>query len=347
MRTRNWMFTIGLTVLGLICAWQFAISQVQPVSVLPTAAPKPVTISFVGDLMLAGGVGKAAAPRGSGVLFAGVSKILCADDLTVGNLECSVSTRGKPYEKEFTFRANPKVMPGLRKGGIDAVTVANNHSLDYGRAALLDTLANAKRVGLPAVGAGENLAGAEHPVLLMAGAMRVALIAASRVLPSTSWHAATHTSGIASAYDPTHLLKDIHAARAQADIVVVYLHWGQELAPSPAASQRILAHKCIEAGADLVIGSHPHVLQGFEYYRGKLIAYSLGDFVFSNKRKTTAIVQVTFTGALATATIIPCLTARYRPVVISNPAARMKVLRALQIRSYHTRISDTGVLSAE
>jgi poly-gamma-glutamate synthesis protein (capsule biosynthesis protein) len=232
------------------------------------------------------------------------------------------------------------VLPGLRAAGIDAVSVANNHTLDFGREALLQTLAHLKAASLSAAGAGKNAADAHKPVLLTADGRRVALVAASRVLPA-GWHAGASHPGIAGAYDPAKLLRAIAAARPSADVVVAYLHWGVERAPLPEAYQRKLARRCIDAGADLVIGSHPHVLQGFEYYKDKLIAYSLGNFVFTNHGKTTAILQTAFSGSTMTATLLPCTIQRYRPTPMRD-AACGAVFTELQRRSFGVRISADG-----
>ncbi len=308
--------------------------------------PLPVTITFVGDVMLAGGVGKAAKAGGASTLFSGVSAVLTADDLTVANLECAVSTRGSAAEKQYTFRADPKVLPGLCKAGVDAVTLGNNHTLDFGAKSLCDTLMHAKRAGLSTVGAGMDVTDAFRPALFTRKQQRIALLGASRVLPSTAWYAGAHHPGIASAYDSTRLLAAIRTVRARADIVIVYLHWGVEKSTAAGERQRSLAYACIDAGADLVIGSHPHVLQGFEYYRGKFIAYSLGNFVFTKTNQTTAMLQTTFVrGELQTATILPCRIIRYRPHLLRKPTAIRPVLAALQQRSFNVRIDEDGVVT--
>ncbi|MHB9025152.1 MAG: CapA family protein [Armatimonadota bacterium] len=309
-------------------------------------AASPITISFVGDMLLASGVGRVAAARGSAHLFAGVRDLLRADDLTIGNLECAVATGGQPAEKQYVFRAHPSVLPGMVQSGVDAVSLANNHTLDYGRSALLETLEHLRKARLPAAGAGKDLESAYLPVLLSRKGQRIAFFAASRVLPSTSWYAGSQRAGIAQAYNPARLLSGLRTARSRADIVIVYLHWGKERAVTPDLQQRALARQCIDAGADLVIGSHPHVLQGFEYYRGKLIAYSLGNFVFTNARNNTAILQTTFVnGVLQNAVAIPCEIRQYRPFPHRDPDGR-QVLQALSARSFHATVADDGTVAA-
>ncbi|MHB9130663.1 MAG: CapA family protein [Armatimonadota bacterium] len=319
----------------------------QPAPLAPSAPRDTTTISFVGDILLAGNVAKVIKAHGTGYLLTGVSDILKADDLTIGNLECAVAKSGIAQEKKYVFLAKPTALRGLLTGGIDAVTLANNHALDFGQTALLETLDHLRRTGISAAGAGRNRTEAGDYCLLKAGTRTVAFLAASRVLPSTSWHAGSRRPGIASAYDPAYLLKRIAAARTRADIVAVYLHWGVERAVMPDAVQRRLAKQCIKAGADLVIGSHPHVLQGFEYHQGKLIAYSLGNFIFTNQDKTTAILQVTFSkDRKPSAVVIPCRILKYRPAVIADAQARSRVLQALEARSYTVRIAKDGIISA-
>jgi poly-gamma-glutamate capsule biosynthesis protein CapA/YwtB (metallophosphatase superfamily) len=311
-----------------------------------TAAAPEVTITFVGDIMLASQVGRLAAAGGTASFFSGVSSTLRADDLTIGNLECAVATRGSPAKKKYTFCADPKTLPGLRKGGIDAVTLANNHSMDYGRGALLETMQHLRKENLPWFGAGADAESAAAPVIIRAANQTVALLGASRVLPSGGWSAGDHRPGVATAYDPAALLAAIRAARAKAGLVVVYLHWGTERMMRPHGYQRALARRCIDAGADLVVGSHPHVLQGFEYYRGRLIAYSLGNFVFNNRTRATAMLQTRFKGrTLERAIVIPCCVVQYRPEIIDDGRARIRALSDLEKRSFGVRIGEDGALA--
>lgn len=309
---------------------------------LPGAA-RPLTITFVGDVMPAGKVGVEAKRVGMGLLLAGVSPLLTADDLTIANLECPVARRGAKQEKRYTFRADPAVLPGLRAAGLDAVTLANNHSLDYGPAALLDTFLHLQAAQLPFAGAGPNAGRATTPLLLEVAGRRIALVAASRVIPSTTWRAGSKRPGLATAYDGKALVQRVRQAGRQADLVIVYLHWGVERAVSPQQWQRALARQLVEAGADLVVGSHPHVLQGFEFHRGKLIAYSLGNFLF-RYRDTTALLQVTWAGDRVTAAVTPCVVERWRPSPTTG-RARAAALRALAARSFGVRVGESGEIA--
>jgi len=233
----------------------------------------------------------------------------------------------------------------LKQAGIEAVTLANNHAHDFGRQAMLDTLDHVRAAKITAVGAGRNADEAYRPAFMAVGKQRVALLGASHVLPNNSWVARDNRPGIASVYDSARVLKEIRQARTKADLVVVYFHWGKEKMTRPVPHQRELAKECIDAGADLVIGSHPHVLEGFEYYKGRLIVYSLGNFVFNKRTRSTMIVQTTFLdGKMQKATVIPCTYAKYRPLVATAPATRKTLLANLQNISYGVTIGTDGVL---
>ncbi len=305
----------------------------------------PITLTFVGDISLAAGVARTANAQGMPYLFSGLGKMLTKDDLTIGNLECAVAAKGVAADKQYTFLAKPSLLTGLRAGGVDAVTLANNHSLDFGGPALRETMTHLRRTGIAYAGAGDSQHDAERPQLLTVQGRTVALFGASRVLPRADWAAGAHHLGLAQAYQPAHLLKGIKSVRPGVSLIIVYLHWGEERETHMSELQRKLAHACIDAGADLVIGAHPHVLQGFEYYRGKLIAYSLGNFFLTNSA-STALLQTTFNGhQLTRATVIPCATRRYRPLLISKPKIRQFIFTALQARSMGVRISSTGEIT--
>jgi poly-gamma-glutamate synthesis protein (capsule biosynthesis protein) len=244
---------------------------------LGSAQADPVRLIFVGDVMLDDGPGRAiAAGRDPLMPFAA---LLRDADFTIGNLECPIATVGKPLDnKIFSFRADPRVV-SLLKGRFDALAVANNHSGDYGKAAFLETLSHLERAGIPHFGGGRNLASAHAPLWIEQQGMRIAVLGYNEFKPR-SFEAGAERPGIAWSED-SQVVGDIRAARAAgADLVIPFMHWGWEREPNPSERQRQLARTMIDAGADLVVGGHPHVTQGAEYYRGKLIVYSLGNFVF-------------------------------------------------------------------
>lgn len=254
-----------------------------------------------GDVMLARTIGAAIQRDGPGI-FEGVTAPLGLADLLFVNLECSVSDTGHAVEKSYTFRAPPRAIEALTAAGVDAVGLANNHSLDYGPDALFDTIDRLTDAGIQSAGAGGDEAAAHAPTMFSsAGAPSVAMLSfvdaalESPEWPSLDWAARPDRAGLAYA-TPESIARDVAAARATADVVVVMLHAGLEYDPTPNASQQTLASAAIEAGAALVVGHHPHVLQRAERIGSSLIAYSLGNLVFDNmfgEANDSAILDVT------------------------------------------------------
>jgi poly-gamma-glutamate synthesis protein (capsule biosynthesis protein) len=177
--------------------------------------------------------------------------------------------------------------------GIDIVTLANNHSMDFGIEALKDSFTTLNNADILYSGAGNNLEEARDIKYIEVQNKTFAYLSASRVIPEPGWNAGSNKAGMLTTYDPTNLVEDIKEARENSDFVVVYVHWGIEKATKPEEYQRNLAKAYIDAGADLVVGSHPHVLQGIEYYNSKPIVYSLGNFIFYNAIAQTAVLKVT------------------------------------------------------
>ena len=241
-----------------------------------------------GDVMGDRGVGTFLDKNGGPAVFAQVKPYLDKADVAFVNLEGPVSDKGtQAVGKEVTFRARPALIDGLASAGIDVVSQANNHSLDYGSAALLDTILRLGTVGIAHAGAGANDKAAAAPALLETPAGTVAVLAFTDIIPG-GFPAGPARAGVNPASpDRDKVLASIKAAKARADYVIVSFHWGIEYTAGANQDQRDLAHAAIDAGADLVLGHHPHVIQGLELYRGKLIAYSLGDFVFDHYSQAT------------------------------------------------------------
>ena len=237
----------------------------------------PVRLVFVGDVMLDEGPGRVI-KSGRDPLAPFAAELRDAD-FTIGNLECPIATQGKPLDsKIFSFRADPRVVP-LLKGRIDALSLANNHSGDYGNVAFLQTLGHLEQAGIAYFGGGHDLASAHTPLWIERQGLRIAVLGYNEFKPR-SFDTSADYPGVAWSED-SQVVSDIRAARAAgADLVIPFMHWGWEREPEPCQRQRQLARKMIDAGADVVLGSHPHVTQGAEYYRSKLIVYSLGNFVF-------------------------------------------------------------------
>lgn len=277
-------------------------SQAAPSATSPEkepAPPKDTTLVFAGDVYLSDYVLNAWHTSGiEGVLSKKLRKELKQADIAMVNNEFPYSTRGtQAPDKQFTFRVDPSYVSILQECGIDLVTLANNHVLDYGTDALSDTFQTLDEAGITYTGAGHSLQRAKKLIRKKANGHTFGFLAASRVFPTVSWNVENAQPGVFSAYDPSHLLATVKEARTKCDFLCVYMHWGIERNTTPEEYQTSMAHALIDAGADAVIGAHPHVLQGIEFYKGKPVFYSLGNFIFYQNIDRTAIAKLTLTAA--------------------------------------------------
>ncbi|MEX2502722.1 MAG: CapA family protein [Trueperaceae bacterium] len=287
----------------------------------PEPTPRPVTLIAGGDVMLDRTIGEGIAREGNGYPFAFVADLLRAPDLAFVNLELPLTERGDPVQKNFVFRGTPVSAGSLGDAGIDIVSLANNHAMDYGFVGLQDTWTALDAVSVAHVGTGENVTNARTARVLEVDGLRIAFLAyANTPVEGTGWDLADYqatadTPGIAW-LTPEAVTEDVTAAKARADVVVVSMHTGFEYTDTPNALQVASAHAAIDAGASLVLGSHPHVLQGIETYNGGLVIYSLGNFVFDFDyldysfaglpSSLSALVQVTLTPeGVAECSIVP------------------------------------------
>jgi Bacterial capsule synthesis protein PGA_cap len=258
---------------------------------------RPLRLASVGDINLGDVPGDAIAANGPAYPWQGTGKLLRGADLAFGNLECAVSTRGEPFPKEYNFRATPAALAGLRRSsGIDVLNLANNHVGDYGPEATLDTVRGVERLGMKAVGAGADLDRALEPQVVERLGLKVAFVGFSEIAP-IEFAAAPGRPGTAWA-KPDQVAAAVHAARSKADIVVATFHWGIEKQTLETAQQRALADVAVRAGAQVVIGAHPHTLQPVRRQGGAIVAYSLGNFVFgaqSPETTTSGILQLGLT----------------------------------------------------
>ena len=303
-----------------------------------------VKLSFAGDVLLASGVESLIEQKGTEFIISDVKHIFEESDISMVNLECAISERGtKAPDKQFTFRAKSQTLDVLKSSKIDIVSLANNHTLDFGVEALLDTFQNLKDYGIKYAGAGMNMDEAARPVFIEENGIKIAFIASSRVIPVVSWTAGENTPGLAVTYDPKRTLEEIASAKKQADIVVVYVHWGEERKEMPLDYQKNMARAYIDEGADIVVGSHPHVLQGLEFYKGKLIAYSLGNFIFTDSRKDTMVLQAEVNkSGVESVRIIPCRIENLRPVLIKDEEESSKLIEKVESLSFDVEINMDG-----
>ena len=273
----------------------------------PTRPPARVLVAAVGDVMLGRSVGARLEAEGPEVAFAAVRNILEAADIAVANLESAVGVTGTPAPKAYTFRAPPVATEALALAGIDLVSLANNHSLDYGPGSLAETQSLLAERGILSAGAGPDRTAAHAPAVVELDGLTIAFLAYVTVpvegggtgFDPRTWDATDESPGVAWLEVPV-MVAGIEAARDKADLVVVLLHFGLEWELEPSEAQREQARAAIDAGATLVLGSHPHVLQPVEAYGDGLIAYSLGNFVFDgfwDPANDSAILLVELTAA--------------------------------------------------
>lgn len=264
--------------------------ETPPESTAPAASdttaapdPDPVTLAFVGDINVEFSLADrlAAAPDDFVGPFADV---LRDADLAIANLEAAVTSAETPLDKEFTFRAPPEVLDALAAGGIDVVTSANDHAIDHGPEGLAETLAiKAARDDGMLVGIGNDEDEAYAPHVAEVGGQRIAVFSATQVIePSLieSWTATADQAGVASAKRVDRLVEAVADVRDDVDTVVVYVHWGTETEECPNSSQQELARALEDAGADIVVGTHAHRLQGAGRLGDGFVAYGLGNFLF-------------------------------------------------------------------
>lgn len=318
-----------------------ATSLTSSPSVVPTAsasgtptvettvsAPATITVMGVGDMIFDRQVATLIARNGGTAPLSAVASLLASADVTVGNLESPLSDRGSAVPgKDPTFRGDPRALAGLRAAGFDLLSLANNHIRDYGPEALLDTVARLDRAGIAHAGAGEDRASAWRPAIVDRGGVKVAYLAYSSVVP-TAFAAGTDRPGLAATrIDRAAVRRAIRTAAKKADVVIVSFHWGVEYKDDANAEQVSDAHAAIDAGADLVLAHHPHVIQALERYKRGLIAYSLGDFVFDHYSRKTgeAFVLSAEVGphGVGAVTVVPVYLDTWgSPEVVKGQAAR-------------------------
>jgi poly-gamma-glutamate synthesis protein (capsule biosynthesis protein) len=232
--------------------------------------------------------------------FAGIDPALASADIAVVNVEMVISERGEPADKQYVFRAPPSAAERIAAAGVDVANLANNHAMDYGPEALVDTVDLLEANGVVALGAGVTSSDAYgHRIIEVRPAVRVAFVGASMVVP-LGFPATQTRPGIASAYQRDRVLANVRAAAQEADVVIAMVHWGVERMTCFDGRQRDFAFELLQHGADAVIGQHPHVLQPVVFDDGKLVAYSLGNFVWhyrSGITGDTGVLQIDFDGA--------------------------------------------------
>ena len=266
--------------------FQAADPDPSPTTTSTSKTERRVTLMAVGDIMLGRTIGELIEEEGFEAPFLYTAETLNQADLTIGNLECPISTQGTPEGKKYTFCAPLAAGQSLAYAGFDLVSLANNHTLDYGESALQETMDTLAENGILWAGAGMDADSAYQPVFIEINGLRLAFLAFMDI-PLTedfdylSWEAGDNQPGVAWAHADK-ISECVRQAKVEADIVIVLVHNGYEIVQKVSSEQQEVAHLAIDSGASLVIGSHPHVLQRIEEYNGSLIVYSMGNFVFDN-----------------------------------------------------------------
>ncbi len=316
----------------------------------PEAAPQEsgtALLAFAGDVMFSDEYLKEYDQSGiSAIADENMLSHMQNADLFILNEEFPFSRRGEPMaDKQFTFRTDPKYVSILKELGTDIVTLANNHALDYGRTAFEDTLETLDQAGIQRIGGGYSISEAVAPAVCTVQGQRFAIFGATRVSPSADWYAGESQSGLFQTYDPAKLNAAIQEAGKSCDHVIVFVHWGIEKNETPEEYQRSLARGYIDAGADLVVGCHPHVLQGFEYYKGVPIIYSLGNYLFDNRTGQTVLLEASFSDENPpTVSLVPCQRSGGVLKALQEPSALYQKLTEL---SFDVSVDEDGVLKAE
>lgn len=285
----------------------------------------PMTVAAVGDIVLGAnlqihydhqlrnGVTRDVANT---MYFRGIRSVLQSADLRLANLEFVFTERGKRIPKNFNFRARPELVDILKHGGIDIVTLANNHTMDYGTTGLRDTLLTLDKAGVARFGAGLNSLEARAPAVLERRGLRIGFLGyyfqdAADMLEPRRLYATRHGAGVAGCYIDLDCVRqqvaeDVQRVAGSVHALITYFHWGQEGSTRVRDYQIDLAHLCIDLGCKAVLGAHPHVLQGVELYREAPIFYSLGNFVYGgakepgDKLSVIALLKLTQTGVTST-----------------------------------------------
>jgi poly-gamma-glutamate synthesis protein (capsule biosynthesis protein) len=300
------------------------------------AASGDITLAFAGDVHFAGRVARLL--KDPATTFGPATSVLKSADFTAVNLETAVTSRGQPQPKTYHFATTPGAFTALRDAGVDLVTMANNHIMDYGQTGLADTLAAAKAVHFPYVGVGFNAAGAWAPYVTTINGTKIAIVGVSQVAElASSWVATAYRPGEANAINLARTLAAVRAAKRLARIVIVFMHWGTEGMACPDQNQLSLAPKLAAAGASIIIGAHAHMLQGSGWLGHTFVAYGMGNFLWWRNSYSTATGVLKLTvhrHAPLTAWFIPAVVSGTgQPIVDQGAAARRALAHYASLRT--------------
>lgn len=321
----------------------------------PHMGQKPVTneairIIFAGDALMDWSVKDTIRKKGPHYPFEHVKNAVSNADYAVVNLETAITHHNeKDTNQLYNFKSDPESLQGLKYAGFDLVTIANNHTLDFKQEGFLDTLKYLEQYGMPYVGGGRNKEGAYRAHKVRIKGKTIKFLAFCRFIPQTYWFADKNRLGIAEAYNKSSVLPVIQQERNDCDYLFVYMHWGVEKKHHPEPWQRKYAREMIDAGADAIVGSHVHVLQGFEYYKNKPIAYSIGNFLFPDyvreDKADTGLLTLTLNQEGISMKFDPYFI--YKDQIIKkNEAYERKQLKYLESISFDVKIDGKQVRDA-
>lgn len=339
----------------------------EPDAPAETAAPAPesseapgsagktdtFTITFAGDILMDPGyaAGSALTTRGAeGCFDEEALALMRGAQLFVVNNEFAWTARGTAVEKEFNFRADPQHIHILKDMGADLVTLGNNHTYDYGEEGLLDTLTALENAGIPYVGAGWNQALAERPAVYDIDGFRISIVNAESILfnqnpPAQS--AQGEKPGTFDCYRPEMLFEAVRKAKAESDFCITVMHWGSEGKSVPNEKQLLLTDGAAEAGADLIIGGHPHVLQGISRRGDVPVCFSLGNYLFHSGTYDTGVIQAVFRPSersLGTLRFVP-MQCRNMKVCTLSGSEKERLLDYMRSLSPDVLIDGDGVIT--
>lgn len=299
---------------------------------------EPIIIAFAGDFLVEGSIERAMNTYGIDYPLAAARDEIIAADYAVVNLETAITKAGTIYPKEYNYRTGPKSLQVIKNAGFDMVSLANNHTMDFGVDGLLDTFQYLNEAGIAYIGAGQNSEEAYTQKIVEMKGRKIGFLGFSRVLPSINWYAGPSRPGIASGYQLERMVEVVESSKKEVDFLFVYMHWGVIGNLYPEKYQINDSKAMIDAGADAIVGTHPHVIQGLDYYKGKPIAYSIGNFLFLVNEKTAESAVLTFVieGDEISMKFVPY---HITPGKVNalNSEAQENRLRSLEKRSFNVR----------
>lgn len=326
----------------------------ENIHVKEAANEDEITITFAGDILFDPGYSVMNNLKNNGYQLStciteDVLQIMRNSDIMMINNEFPYSMRGTPTpEKTFTFRANPDSVSFLQEMGVDIVSLANNHAYDFGETALLDTFDTLEGAGIPYVGAGRNKEEAQKTSYFIVNDTKIAILSATQIerLDTPDTKAATDTNaGVFRCWNNKELLEQIRIAKENSDFVIVYIHWGTENEAATDWAQDKQAPEMADAGANLIIGDHPHCLQKIDLAAGVPVVYSLGNFWFNSKTLDTGMVQVTIANdKLKSLQFIPCLQSGCKTSLLGD-GEKQRVLTYLNTLSSHVTLDADGYVN--